>query len=207
MKAKTVISVPAVQHERGPRKPKLQQSSGNQLHHSAPLQHPFQHNGPPGADTKLPPAGAFHFNPGLFAPPHHPLKGLVLPPPPPQPPVSSPPGVDAAIATSGFSLPVFHHAALPPPPGLLHILMSAEKCQVIPTNNDPKKNYVNIRKIDFISFEFDSSPTSGLSRTSVFLFPLFYFSHSFITISEIRKVMKIFLSMFQYILSSYHYIT
>ncbi|KAJ8943665.1 hypothetical protein NQ314_009688 [Rhamnusium bicolor] len=73
-------------------------------------------------DNKLPTSsGSFHFSSGLFAPPHHPLKALSLPPPPVSSPTSH---IDA------LPLPMFHPPTLPPPPGLLHILMSAEKCQV-----------------------------------------------------------------------------
>ncbi|CAG9832779.1 unnamed protein product [Diabrotica balteata] len=52
------------------------------------------------------------------------MKSLTIPPPPP--PVSSP-TLDAVTALQ--LPPMFHHPAMPPPPGLLHILMSAEKCQ------------------------------------------------------------------------------
>lgn len=69
--------------------------------------------------------GTFHFSTSLFVPPHHPLKGLTIPPPPPvgSPPTHMDPG-------NTIHFPMFHHPGLPPPPGLLHILMSAEKCQV-----------------------------------------------------------------------------
>ncbi|KAG5875528.1 Nuclear receptor subfamily 2 group E member 1, partial [Gonioctena quinquepunctata] len=111
----------AVQHERGPRKPKIQPNPSSQVHHSPAMSHNLQHVSPAG-ETKLSSNSvSFHFNPGLFSPSHHHLKGLTLPPPPP---VSSPTGQMDAL-----QLPMFHHPALPPPPGLLHILMSAEKCQ------------------------------------------------------------------------------
>ncbi|XP_066153042.1 protein dissatisfaction [Euwallacea fornicatus] len=117
----------AVQHERGPRKPKLQQlpginNSGHQQ--SSTLQLPL----PEGSVSKITPTSGtpFHFAPGsLFVPPHHHLKVLTLPPPPP---VGSPP---SGHLDNGGNLPppLFHHPHLPPPPGLLHVLMSAEKCQ------------------------------------------------------------------------------
>lgn len=115
--------ISAVQHERGPRKPKLQQQTSNQLHHSPPM--PLPHL--PSSVDKLPSVsnGSFHFNPGLFVPPHHSLKTLSFPPPPP---VGSPPS--HLESGNPLHLPIFHHTGLPPPPGLLHILMSAEKCQV-----------------------------------------------------------------------------
>ncbi|KAJ8953757.1 hypothetical protein NQ318_015413 [Aromia moschata] len=117
------VDVSAVQHERGPRKPKLQPPPSSQMHQSPSLGHGLQHM--PSGD-KLPTGSAsFHFGTGLFAPPHHPLKALTLPPPPP--PVSSSP----TSHLDTLSLPIFHPPALPPPPGLLHILMSAEKCQYL----------------------------------------------------------------------------
>ncbi|CAG9773099.1 unnamed protein product [Ceutorhynchus assimilis] len=70
-----------------------------------------------GAASKITPtSNPFPFtHHSLFVPPHHPLKVLTFPPPPPGP------NVDQS--------PLFHHPQLPPPPGLLHVLMSAEKCQ------------------------------------------------------------------------------
>lgn len=111
----------AVQHERGPRKPKI--------HQPPPI-----HISPPGAlhhipqDNKLsPPApGGLHFP--LFGPPHH-LKVL---PPPPQP--GSPGSGPSGAQLEPLPPPMFHPQALPPPPGLLQILMSAEKCQVCSTS-------------------------------------------------------------------------
>ncbi|XP_068910730.1 protein dissatisfaction isoform X2 [Tenebrio molitor] len=109
----------AVQHERGPRKPKLQPSSNPQMQPS-PVGHGLQQHMPVG-DNKLPTSSSsLHFPPGLFGPPR-PLKALTLPPPP----VPSPTSHIDALPPS-----MFHPPALPPPPGLLHILMSAEKCQV-----------------------------------------------------------------------------
>lgn len=75
------------------------------------------------SEAKMMPNTNIHFPPSIFAPPHH-LKTLSLPPPPP--PVSSSP----TSHIEGLPPPLFHPQALPPPPGLLHILMSAEKCQV-----------------------------------------------------------------------------
>ncbi|KAH0820026.1 hypothetical protein GEV33_002765 [Tenebrio molitor] len=115
--ARPIIS--AVQHERGPRKPKLQPSSNPQMQPS-PVGHGLQQHMPVG-DNKLPTSSSsLHFPPGLFGPPR-PLKALTLPPPP----VPSPTSHIDALPPS-----MFHPPALPPPPGLLHILMSAEKCQV-----------------------------------------------------------------------------
>lgn len=59
---------------------------------------------------------SLHFPSGLFGTPHS-LKALSLPTP-------HVPHVDVKQPA------VFHPQALPPPPGLLHILMSAEKYQV-----------------------------------------------------------------------------
>ncbi|KAJ8917165.1 hypothetical protein NQ315_012657, partial [Exocentrus adspersus] len=123
----------AVQHERGPRKPKLQPPASSQQlhHHSPPLGLPHL---PPSTlssgDGKMSSvatsSGAFHFGHSVFAAAaaasHHPLKALQLPPPPPAGPQQHP-------LVDGLPLPMFHPPALPPPPGLLHILMSAEKCQ------------------------------------------------------------------------------
>nr|CAI5830920.1 unnamed protein product [Callosobruchus analis] len=109
----------AVQHERGPRKPKLQPSGSGTSAESKLLashHHHLHHQGQP-------PAHPFpHFG-GLFAPP--PLKALGLPPPPPSL-SGSPPRMD-----NGLPLPPMFSPPHPPPPppGLLHILMSAEKCQ------------------------------------------------------------------------------
>lgn len=70
---------------------------------------------------KLTPATTtLNFSPGLFGHPQPP-KPLSLPPP--------------TVTTAGSHVdtiapPMFHPQALPPPPGLLQILMSAEKCQV-----------------------------------------------------------------------------
>ncbi|XP_049821560.1 protein dissatisfaction isoform X2 [Aethina tumida] len=123
-----------VQHERGPRKPKVQSSANPQLHPGNAVGHPGLHHHASGADNKLQTATStsFHFTSGLFGPPIHPLKGLSLPPPPqpPPPPLSSPNGhIDAPHLPS-----MFHPPSLPPPPGLLHILMSAEKCQELVWN-------------------------------------------------------------------------
>ncbi|XP_030746012.1 nuclear receptor subfamily 2 group E member 1 [Sitophilus oryzae] len=122
----------AVQHERGPRKPKLQQLTHNNGQQHQPSNshssHTVQLPLPEGASSKIAPstAGSFQFAPaGLFVPQHHPLKVLTLPPPPP---VGSPP--NGHIEPNGtVAPPLFHHPHLPPPPGLLHVLMSAEKCQ------------------------------------------------------------------------------
>ncbi|KAJ8965989.1 hypothetical protein NQ317_015353 [Molorchus minor] len=90
------------------------------VHHSQTLGHGLRHMTT--GDNKLPTSsGSFHFGSGLFGPPHHPLKALSLPPPPP---VSSPVSHIDALPIS-----MFHPPSMPPPPGLLHILMSAEKCQ------------------------------------------------------------------------------
>lgn len=129
----------AVQHERGPRKPKLQPPTSSQSHHhhSPPLGHPGLPHLPPssmagGGDGKLASvsSGAFHFSHGVFSTtaPHHPLKALQLPPPPSA--ISNP----QTHHLDTLPLPIFHPPALPPPPGLLHILMSAEKCQVSTEN-------------------------------------------------------------------------
>ena len=122
MDSKENLNFVAVQHERGPRKPKLQPSSNPQMQPSS-VAHSLQQHMPVG--DKLPSSStSLHFPPGLFGPPR-PLKALTLPPPP----VPSPTSHIDALPPS-----MFHPPALPPPPGLLHILMSAEKCQVSPTS-------------------------------------------------------------------------
>lgn len=146
----------AVQHERGPRKPKVHQSHAS-LHHG----HPPSSHSIPVSDSKLSPPGnhAMHHHQhaaaaaaaaGLHFPffsPPHPLKGMTLPPPPQQlssvPPTSgSPPGSSAldSLGPNGPP-PMFHPQAMPPPPGLLQILMSAEKCQVSHFRNLEKVNF------------------------------------------------------------------
>lgn len=85
----------------------------------SPVGHSLQQHMPIG--DKLPTSSSsLHFPPGIFGPPR-PLKTLTLPPPP----VPSPTSHTDALPPS-----MFHPPTLPPPPGLLHILMSAEKCQV-----------------------------------------------------------------------------
>ncbi|XP_063237886.1 protein dissatisfaction-like [Bacillus rossius redtenbacheri] len=124
----------AVQHERGPRKPKhpphhaAAPGGGKDAHHHHHHHHPHHHHAPP--------------------------PGLLLPPPPQQPPppaavshadaiavnkllfgAAPPPPPPAAASAAKLQdepppavfLAAAHHP--PPPPGLLHILMSAEKCQ------------------------------------------------------------------------------
>ncbi|CAH1184281.1 unnamed protein product, partial [Phyllotreta striolata] len=123
----------AVQHERGPRKPKIQPPNNHQLHHSTAMQHHLQHLSSH-SDSKMtatssggcaPLTGNVHLTPaGFLSSPHHTMKTLTLPPP--IPPVPSP-TIESGAA---FQLPpMFHHSTIPPPPGLLHILLSAEKCQ------------------------------------------------------------------------------
>ncbi|EEZ99270.2 dissatisfaction [Tribolium castaneum] len=107
----------AVQHERGPRKPKLQASSNQQMQPS-PVGHSLQQHMTTVGDKLPTSSSSLHFAPSIFGPPR-PLKALTLPPPP----VPSPTHIDALPPS------MFHPPTLPPPPGLLHILMSAEKCQ------------------------------------------------------------------------------
>ncbi|KAI4459168.1 nuclear hormone receptor [Holotrichia oblita] len=114
------IFISAVQHERGPRKPKVQQNTNPQMQHP-PVSSAIQHLAM--TDAKMIPNTNIHFPPGIFAPSPHHLKTLTLPPPPPPVPNSPTQHVE------GLPPPLFHPQALPPPPGLLHILMSAEKCQ------------------------------------------------------------------------------
>lgn len=110
-----------MQHERGPRKPKLQQSAGGNQLHTGSMPPGLQHMSI--TENKVSASGnSLPFPSSLFGPPHH-FKTLSLPAPPP---VSSP---NAHLET--IQPPMFHPPTLPPPPGLLHILMSAEKCQVI----------------------------------------------------------------------------
>lgn len=119
----------AVQHERGPRKPKLHPGSlmghPSMNHHSSHIQSkdslklsPPGHSkfqlqvSPSSVFTPLSLCGSSGSSSGAARSPLS--SGLEPPPPPPPPPpFFQPPG------------------GLAPPPGLLHILMSAEKCQVI----------------------------------------------------------------------------
>jgi hypothetical protein len=116
----------AVQHERGPRKPKHHQHHGKDLHHH---HHHHHHMGSPAALGGVPVLQATADGassattkllfPGAPLPPVKPSaitaatnggEHVAVPPPPP--------------ATAMFL------AHQPTPPGLLQILMSAEKCQV-----------------------------------------------------------------------------
>ncbi|XP_050303171.1 protein dissatisfaction isoform X2 [Anthonomus grandis grandis] len=125
----------AVQHERGPRKPKMQSISSNQTtsHHPTTIgSHPLQLPLPEGSASKInpQPGTAFHFAPtSLFVPPHHPLKVLTLPPHTAG--LGSPPRGHLESGGPPLGPPLFHHPQLPPPPGLLNVLMSAEKCQLV----------------------------------------------------------------------------
>lgn len=123
-----------MQHERGPRKPKLQASSNQQMQPSS-VGHSLQQHMTTVGDKLPTSSSSLHFAPSIFGPPR-PLKALTLPPPP----VPSPTHIDALPPS------MFHPPTLPPPPGLLHILMSAEKCQVCaPLTITPKSNLIHER--------------------------------------------------------------
>ncbi|CAH1970674.1 unnamed protein product, partial [Acanthoscelides obtectus] len=151
----------AVQHERGPRKPKLQPSSTSTSSESKLLashhHHHLHHQGQP-------PAHPFpHFG-GIFAPP--PLKALGLPPPPPSL-GGSPPRMD-----NGLPLPPMFSPPHPPapPPGLLHVLMSAEKCQELVWGT--KLSQAESAASDGSSSSYVSNTTGLPSATSPPLAPL-----------------------------------
>lgn len=131
----------AVQHERGPRKPKLQQNSSSQMHPSVSsgLQHVASGDGKLSTSS-----GPLHFPSSLFGHHPHPLKALSL---------SGPPITSSTTHLDVKQPPMFHpHQAMPPPPGLLHILMSAEKYQVktipyIPISYQHEFNARNLENI------------------------------------------------------------
>ncbi|RZF35036.1 hypothetical protein LSTR_LSTR009628, partial [Laodelphax striatellus] len=91
----------AVQHERGPRKPKMQQQT-----HQPHQQQQQQQKETAGQDQ------------ASAVPPLKLTSSALFPPPPP--------GLKAASDAAPHPLFLAHQ---PPPPGLLQILMSAEKCQ------------------------------------------------------------------------------
>ncbi|XP_018318475.1 nuclear receptor subfamily 2 group E member 1 [Agrilus planipennis] len=106
----------AVQHERGPRKPKIHTNS-----HGQPQMTPSPTSSGISSlvnDHKVTMASSFHFPPSLFGTPPNP-KALGLPTS-----ITNP-----RLSVDTMPPPIFHPQALPPPPGLLQILMSAEKCQ------------------------------------------------------------------------------
>ncbi|CAH0558690.1 unnamed protein product, partial [Brassicogethes aeneus] len=106
----------AVQHERGPRKPKLSQSSNT--HKNIPLGHQNFHR-LHSVDNKLHTnTGTFSFGSGIFPQHLQSLKSLTLPQT-----VSTTKQIDSLQSST------FHSSDLSPP-GLFHILMSAERCQV-----------------------------------------------------------------------------
>ncbi|KAK4881257.1 hypothetical protein RN001_004576 [Aquatica leii] len=131
----------AVQHERGPRKPKMQQNSHSQMPSSTGLTHIP-------SSVKLSSASATLNFPGIFAPPQPP-KTLSLP----SPSVSS-----SGSHVDSLPPPMFHPPPLPPPPGLLQILMSAEKCQEIVWNTK-------------LQFDLSNGNSSGIGMSSVFPIP------------------------------------
>ncbi|KAG7306053.1 hypothetical protein JYU34_008629 [Plutella xylostella] len=104
----------AVQHERGPRKPKLHSMGPLALPppHSQHKPHPLKLS-PPSPYTQLSPPFNFQFH-------------MSLPEPAPLSTASSA-GSSGAAAVSPLPLPDPFLTA--PPPGLLHMLMSSDKCQ------------------------------------------------------------------------------
>ncbi|KAH0998462.1 hypothetical protein HUJ05_005209 [Dendroctonus ponderosae] len=125
--------------------------------------HPLQLPLPEGSASKITPtSGTFQFtHSSLFVPPHHPLKVLTFPPPSS---VGSPPG----HLENGSSIPphLFHHPHLPPPPpGLLHVLMSAEKCQLFSKPKFALQELVWGTKLSQLESSASES-SSGLSMSS-----------------------------------------
>ena len=115
----------AVQHERGPRKPKHHQHHGKDLHHH---HHHHHHMGSPSALGGVPvlqaPAdGASSATTKLLFP------GAPLPPVKPSAIAAATNGEHVAVPPPPPATAMFL-AHQPTPPGLLQILMSAEKCQV-----------------------------------------------------------------------------
>ncbi|XP_075974553.1 nuclear receptor dissatisfaction [Anticarsia gemmatalis] len=111
----------AVQHERGPRKPKLQAGAMGalpppQLTH-AHKPHPLKLS-PPSPYTPLPQPFNFQFS----------ITGLNEPAPLSTASSAGSSGAGGAGASSPLPL-VPEPFLAPPPPGLLHILMSSDKCQ------------------------------------------------------------------------------
>lgn len=116
----------AVQHERGPRKPKHHQHHGKDLHHH---HHHHHHMGSPPALGGVPvlqapvdvasSASAKLLFPGAAAPP---IKHSTI--------AAATSGGDHATVPAPPPAAAMFLAHQPPPPGLLQILMSAEKCQV-----------------------------------------------------------------------------
>lgn len=115
----------AVQHERGPRKPKHHQHHAKDLHHHHHHHHigssavlggvPVLQAPADGTSTKL-------LFPGAVAPQAK----------PPAIGTASTGGEHASVAPPASAMFLGHQ---PPPPGLLQLLMSAEKCQVKPPRN------------------------------------------------------------------------
>ncbi|XP_068085198.1 nuclear receptor subfamily 2 group E member 1 [Anabrus simplex] len=111
----------AVQHERGPRKPKHQhQLAGKELPHHP---HPHPHSHPGG--LLLPPGTGGMPGVGSSEAAAAPSASKLMFPPAPHP--VKPPSMEQSSAAPPPAMFLAHHQ--PPPPGLLHILMSAEKCQ------------------------------------------------------------------------------
>lgn len=116
----------AVQHERGPRKPKHHQHHGKDLHHH---HHHHHHVGSPPAlggvpVLQAPPDGASSATAKLLFP------GAVAPPVKPPAIAGATTAADHAAVPPPPPAAAMFLAHQPPPPGLLQILMSAEKCQV-----------------------------------------------------------------------------
>ncbi|XP_065156824.1 protein dissatisfaction [Atheta coriaria] len=148
----------AVQHERGPRKPKLHNNPAH-MHHSG-----VGAGIPPLPGDKMQPA-SLHFASGLFGPAHpHPLKAFALPP--------GAAAIAAAASSPSQHLdippPLFHpHQAFPPPP-LLNILMSAEKCQELVWNTKMQTSLHHAGQLPSTTQpESTTESSSGLSVASL----------------------------------------
>ncbi|XP_026315451.1 photoreceptor-specific nuclear receptor [Hyposmocoma kahamanoa] len=109
----------AVQHERGPRKPKLQHGLGGLPPPSLATHKPHALKlSPPSPYPPLPQPFSFQFS----------ISGMTDSAPLSTTSSAGSSGAGAAGAVS--PLPLVHESFLaPPPPGLLHILMSSDKCQ------------------------------------------------------------------------------
>jgi hypothetical protein len=147
----------AVQHERGPRKPKHHQHHGKDLHHH---HHHHHHMGSPPALGGVPvlqaPVDAASS-----------VSAKLLFPGAPAPPVkhstigAATSGGDHSTVPAPPPTAAMFLAHQPPPPGLLQILMSAEKCQV---NNITSHFFRLCTKLSDAALNSQDFPYSGISR-------------------------------------------
>lgn len=133
-----LLFITAVQHERGPRKPKLHHHHHHHHHH--PLKdspQPINHQRQP-SQIQLSTEHMIQKSSSAYPKPPMDTPLPPVPPPPPsqqhqqqQPPPPPPPPTATLLPPTPPQGPVFlGQQQPPPPPGLLQILMSAEKCQV-----------------------------------------------------------------------------